>query len=892
MRQKKQWEQVGQDIHGNQRFEFFGYFVSLSADGSTLGVGAPQNNQTGFDTGAARVYRYDLQTKLWNKIGDDLIGKGQFDRFGESISVSDNGSVVIVGAIKNDDNGKDSGHARVFTYNMQTKIWDQRGNDIAGEAAKDFAGIFVDVSGDGGIVAVGADFNDGSEIQSGHVRVYVYVSNSNEWKKLGQDIDGEAGGDLFGSALSLSMDGKTIAVGATVNRGNGDNSGHARVLKYDGSKNVWVQKGQDIDGEAIGDNSGVSVSLSRNGNIVAVGAKRNDGSAVDSGHARVYQYVARINMWHQIGYDIDGVAKGDFFGRSVSLSGDGDIVAVGSPDHDDVKGTSFGHVRVFEFQPIVIDSSVDLGDPVCDPDQTPFRLEFAMDLFPEDITWGIFNEKGNQIVFENFAESKKKYKSGERVTRRECLQKNVLVAFLISDEYGDGLCCNWGKGSFAVNYGGSLISDSLDFQDVRALCLPQSQQYTPVSIDLTLDNSPVQTWWILHDSTNKTELTRSQTNYQGYDPYSSIKQALCARVDHCLTYIIGDNNVDDKGFNGLGIGAGYALSLGGQYLKPKTGDFEATDIVRFGNSCEIPDGKSLVQIVFYAGFLARDVSWQLTSMDNSKDSILLDSGNYNVTFSGHFYETMVPSDSCLTFRMHGGSDASFTIRWNGNITHHEHRGFNPLSIVRFGSCSSCNEGTKLAQVLMHKKDESTREALWQITDSSGNSLADGGDYKEYIEVFYDEVCVSSSDCLSLNIKAQDDVLYELIWDGKLVKYDTPISDVSVKFGTCNSCPDGQSLFQLVLNTGWQPAKLAWNVVNKAGATIFIKKENSYDQTYQFKHEYHERCMPSNDCLNVTIDDLCAEACLKYRILWNETLVEEGGTSFEKKPFLRVGGNCT
>jgi len=710
-------------------------------------------------------------------------------------------------------------------------------------------------------------------------------------KKLGNDIDGETGGDLFGGALSLSMDGKTIAVGATVNDGNGESSGHVRVFYYDDdTKNDWVQKGQDIDGESIGDNSGVSVSLSRKGNIVAIGAKRNDGSAVDSGHSRVYQYVERINMWHQIGYDIDGVAKGDFFGRSVSLSADGDIVAVGSPDHDDVKGTSFGHVRVFEFLPIVTDISTDLGDPVCDADQTPFRLEFVMDLFPGDITWGIFNEKSNQIVFENFAESKKKYISGERVTRRECLQKSVLVALLISDQYGDGLCCNWGKGSFAVNYGGSLISDSLNFQDVRALCLPQNQLYTPVSIDLTLDDSPVQTWWILQDSTSKKELTRSQTNYQGYDPYSSIKQALCVEESHCLTYIIGDNNVDDKGFNGLGVGGGYALSLGGQYVKPKTGDFDATDILRFGKSCNIPEGKTLVQIVFYAGFLARDVSWLLTSTDNSKASILLDSGKYNVTFSGHFYETVVPTDSCLTFRMHSGGDSSYTIRWNGTVTHHEHRGLNPLSIVRFGSCAQCPEGKKLTQIVMRKKDESTRDAIWQLNDLSQKTLDTGGEFSDYLSIFYEEYC-APIECLSLNIFGQGDVLYEVMWDGKLVKYGTPVSNEVVLLGTCNECGNGQTLFQLVLNTGWQPAKLAWKIVTNTG-TLLQKKANSYSQDFQFKHEYYDLCRPTNSCMNITIDDLCAEACLKYRILWNETLVEEGSTSFERKPFLRVGGDCT
>ena len=49
----------------------------------------------------------------------------------------------------------------------------------------------------------------------------------------------------------------------------------------------WVQLGSDIDGEAAGDNSGRSVALSSDGTIVAVGADKNDGNGNKSGHVRV-----------------------------------------------------------------------------------------------------------------------------------------------------------------------------------------------------------------------------------------------------------------------------------------------------------------------------------------------------------------------------------------------------------------------------------------------------------------------------------------------------------------------------------------------------------------------------------------------------------------------------
>lgn len=144
--------------------------------------------------------------------------------------------------------------------------------------------------------------------------------------QIGQDIDGETEGDRSGNSISLSSNGLTVAIGAYVNDGNGDASGHVRVYKNESG--VWTQIGNDIDGEAAEDVSGINVSLSSNGNIVAIGAPSNDDNGYSSGHVRVY---ANDNgTWMQIGSDIDGDVASQECGRSVSLSSDGSIVAIGS----------------------------------------------------------------------------------------------------------------------------------------------------------------------------------------------------------------------------------------------------------------------------------------------------------------------------------------------------------------------------------------------------------------------------------------------------------------------------------------------------------------------------------------------------------------------------------
>ena len=64
--------------------------------------------------------------------------------------------------------------------------------------------------------------------------------------------------------------------------GNGSGSGHTRIYQWDSTNSVWNQLGSDIDGEAAYDYSGRSVSLSSDGSIVAIGARNNDGNGSDS----------------------------------------------------------------------------------------------------------------------------------------------------------------------------------------------------------------------------------------------------------------------------------------------------------------------------------------------------------------------------------------------------------------------------------------------------------------------------------------------------------------------------------------------------------------------------------------------------------------------------------
>ena len=165
------------------------------------------------------------------------------------------------------------------------------------------------------------------------------------WVKRGLDIDGKAASDNSGYSVSISSDGNVVAIGAFYNDGNGSNAGHVRVYAW--NETAWVQRGLDIDGEAPYDNSGRSVSISSDGNVVAIGASGNDGNGSGAGHVRVYAWNG--TAWVQRGLDIDGKAPYDYSGSSVSISSDGNVVAIGANSNTNVNGIYAGHVRVYYY---------------------------------------------------------------------------------------------------------------------------------------------------------------------------------------------------------------------------------------------------------------------------------------------------------------------------------------------------------------------------------------------------------------------------------------------------------------------------------------------------------------------------------------------------------------
>lgn len=281
--------------------DLFGYYIALSNDGSTMavsshledsgsvGINGEEDNNDAISSGA--VYVFVRENGNWvQEAYIKASNPDPQDRFGISVGLSDDGNTLAVGANGESsssrgvngsqaDNSRDgSGAAYVFVRDHG--IWSQEAYIKASNPdSEDEFGGSVALSGDGNTLAVGAiDESSSASTVNGNSMlndldsngaVYIFVRESQFWNQTAYIKPSLArSSQWFGASVSLSTNGDTLAVGAP------------SLLSNEGSTFIFVRTNNSWEEQAhirpfySGDDDkfGVSVSLSGDGNTVAVGA--------------------------------------------------------------------------------------------------------------------------------------------------------------------------------------------------------------------------------------------------------------------------------------------------------------------------------------------------------------------------------------------------------------------------------------------------------------------------------------------------------------------------------------------------------------------------------------------------------------------------------------------
>lgn len=313
-----QWTQQGTKITpaGGAPKDFFGGSVSVDGDGVTAIVGAPGDKSF---VGAAYVYaRTD---GVWMQQGATL--RPARDRihgqFGKSVAISGDGKTALIGAYA--DN---AGIGAAYVYVLSSGAdWTQQGPKIvpSGSLPGGRFGQAVSLSNDGNTALIGADSESG---QIG--AAYVFVRSGTSWSQQGPKLvpGAAATKGSFGYSVALSADGNTAAVGAISDH---DYVGAAYIFRRSGI--VWnLESSTPIrSSEASADRFGSSVSLTRDGNAVLIGAMGNNNFT-----GAAYLFIRSISGWQQHGAKLvppGGVGRSEF-GASLSLGANGSTACIGA----------------------------------------------------------------------------------------------------------------------------------------------------------------------------------------------------------------------------------------------------------------------------------------------------------------------------------------------------------------------------------------------------------------------------------------------------------------------------------------------------------------------------------------------------------------------------------
>lgn len=292
--------------------------VSLSNDGTVLAVGINDDNN---DVGATWIFNYinGSWTEIIKLIANDYIGTPSQ---GQSICLSGDGLTLAVGG------PYDNGNGATWIFKNIDGTWTQMNKLIGTDnIGNPFQGWSVSLSYDGSILAVGGKGDD-SNIGA----TWVFMQQDGSWentpvqfKLIGTDYV-----DIpqQGQSVSLSSDGTLLAIG-----GPGDNGSIGATWIFAYSNGTWAQVNKLIGNDYIGSSfQGNSVSLSGDGNILAVG-----GNQDDSNIGATWIFSKQGNSWTNNPLQVKLIGTGytnpASQGFSVSLSSDGIFLAVGGPSN-------------------------------------------------------------------------------------------------------------------------------------------------------------------------------------------------------------------------------------------------------------------------------------------------------------------------------------------------------------------------------------------------------------------------------------------------------------------------------------------------------------------------------------------------------------------------------
>lgn len=280
------------------------------------------------------------------------------DYFGKVVSLSSDGTRLVVGALQSESATGVSNEGQAFVYRRSSTGWifeSTLREEGTGQNTNDFFGVSVDITADGSRVIVGSMGSEAESLPTNHGQAFVFSRSGTAWTQeavLYEEGTGMDTVDSFGISVAITAGGDRVVIGAQTSEPDGGTSAQGQAFVFSRSGTLWAQEATLYnDGNVLAnDFFGQAVDISADGVRVIVGAPGSTptGGLGDQGQAFIYTRDGTTWTREAILYEEGaGSAVGDNFGAAVSMSADGSRVAIGAYKADD---TALNQGEVFIFK--------------------------------------------------------------------------------------------------------------------------------------------------------------------------------------------------------------------------------------------------------------------------------------------------------------------------------------------------------------------------------------------------------------------------------------------------------------------------------------------------------------------------------------------------------------
>lgn len=374
-----------------------GLSVSLSSDGNTAIVGAPYKKNDTIEN-AGKVYIFGRTGSAWSKQAEFISGEAtQTSVYGWSVSLAGDGKTAVVGAKGLSSRGK------VYIYTRNGNVWTKQ-TDIPGESFGDSFGESVSLSADGNMVMIGAYMKSQQFTQQGFV--YVYSRSASQWKQTAKFSATDKNiYDRFGAFVDISGDGNTAVI-AAAGKEIDNLKFRGKIYVYVRSGDIWSEQSSFIDPEGIGNEFMGKCVISDDGNIVLFGSgeRKLGGTA----RGKVFVYARSGNAWTKL-EDVYCSDPIDYnrFGANLSISGNGKVSLIATPTRRTGTNTTMG--RVYFFRNDIVISGItnvttNLEKVTCFPNPTNGSIELMAKNVTGTIEIEVLNSEGHSIYTNKYAD--------------------------------------------------------------------------------------------------------------------------------------------------------------------------------------------------------------------------------------------------------------------------------------------------------------------------------------------------------------------------------------------------------------------------------------------------------------------------------------------------------